>query len=87
MDCCFGSLNRSIPFSPEEHAVIKSKEQTLINVQVPFIDEIPRLVIIKILDKNVQNTMMLELKFTQNLATLYVTNNGLETMIFDPVKC
>ena len=29
-------------------------------IQAPFIDEISGLVIIKILDKNVQNTMMLK---------------------------
>ena len=36
------------------------------------------------MDKNVQNTMMLKLKFTQNLATLDITNSGLDTIIFDP---
>ena len=34
------------------------------------------------LDKKAQNTMMLKLKFVQNLATLVVTNNSLETVIF-----
>ena len=34
--------------------------------------------------QNVQNAMMLKLKFTQNLATLDVTNSSLETVIFDP---
>ena len=28
--------------------------------------------------------MLLKLKFTQNLATLDITNSGLETVIFDP---
>ena len=37
-------------------------------------DEISGLAIIKVLDKNVQVTMMLKLKFTQNLATLDITN-------------
>ena len=36
------------------------------------------------LDKKAQNTMMLKLKFVQNLATLDVTNSSLETVIFDP---
>ena len=36
------------------------------------------------LDKQVQNTIMLKLKFVQNLATLDVTNSSLETIIFDP---
>ena len=56
----------------------------MIKVEAPFIDEISGLAIIKILDKNVQNTMMLNLKFAQNLATLDVTNNSLDTVIFDP---
>ena len=36
------------------------------------------------LDKKAQNTVMLRLKFVQNLATLHVTNSSLETVIFDP---
>ena len=39
-------------------------------VEAPFIDEIPGLAINKVLDKNVQNTMMLKLKFTWNIGTL-----------------
>ena len=35
------------------------------------------------LDKKAQNTIMLILKFVQNLATLDVTNTFLETVIFD----
>ena len=62
----------------------KTKRQKLIKVEGPFLDEISGLAIIKILDKNAQNTMMLKLKFTQNLAILDVTNSGLETVIFDP---
>ena len=46
-------------------------------------DEISVLAIIKVLDKNIQIIMMLKLKFTWNLATLDVTNYGLDTIIFD----
>ena len=46
-------------------------------------DEISGLAIIKVLDKNAKYTVMLKLKFTQNLAILDVTNSGLETVIFD----
>ena len=63
-DCCFSLLNRSIPFFPKECIVLKHKEQKLIKVEVPFIDEISGLAIIKVLDKDVQNAMMLKLKFT-----------------------
>ena len=83
-DCCFTFLNRSLPIFPRECIVLKQKEQKLINVEAPFIDEISGLVIVKILDKTTHSTMMLKLKLTQNLATLDVTNNGLDTIIFDP---
>ena len=63
-DSCFNFLNRSIPIFPKEHTVLKPKEQRLIKVEAPFIDKISRLAIIKVLDKNVQSTMMLKLKFT-----------------------
>ena len=43
--------------------MLKPKEQKLIKVEVPFIDEISGLAIIKVLDKNTQNTMMFKLKF------------------------
>ena len=51
---------------------------------MPFMDEISGLAIIKVLDKSLQNTMMLKLKFTWNLAILDVTNSGWETVIFNP---
>ena len=63
---------------------MKPKEQKLIKVEAQFIDEISGLVIIKVLEKNVPNTLMLKLKFTQNLAILDITNSGLDTIIFDP---
>ena len=72
-DCCFSFLNRSIPVFPKECIVLKPREQKLIKVEAPFIDEISGLTIIEVLDKNIQNTMMLKLKFMQNLATLEVT--------------
>ena len=53
-------------------------------MEAPFVDEISGLAIIKILDRKDQNTMMLKLKLTQNLAILDAMNNGLETVIFNP---
>ena len=46
-------------------------------------DEISGLAIVKILDKATHNTMMTKLRFMQNLPTLDITNNGLDTTIFD----
>ena len=83
-ESCFSFLNRSIPFFPKEHIMLKPKEQKLIKVETSFVDEISGLAIIKILDKNAQSTMMLKLKFTWNLAILDVRNTCLETVIFDP---
>ena len=36
------------------------------------------------LDKKAQSTMMLKLKFVQNLATLHAANSFLKAVIFDP---
>ena len=59
---------------------LKPKQQKLIKVEAPFIDEISGLAIIKVFDKNAQNTMMFKLKFTWNLATLDVMKSSLETV-------
>ena len=64
--------------------VLKPREQNLIRVETPFIDEISGLAIIKVLDKNIQNTIMLKLKFTWHLATLDITNSSLDKIIYDP---
>ena len=63
-ESCFSFLNRLTPFFPKEQIVLKPKEQKLIKVEAPFLDEISGLAIIKVLDKNAQNIMMLKLKFT-----------------------
>ena len=83
-DCCFNFLTRSLPIFPKECIVLKPKEQKLIKVKAPFIDEISGLAIIKILDGNTYSTMMLKLKFMCNIATLDIENNGPDTIIFKP---
>ena len=50
-------------FFQKEHIVLKAKEQKLIKVEAPFIDELSRLAIIEVLDKMTQSTMVLKLKF------------------------
>ena len=62
-DCCFNFLNRSLPIFPKECIVLKPKEQKLIKVSAPFIDEISGLAIVKILDGTTHSTMLLKLKF------------------------
>ena len=68
---------------PKERMLLKPKEQRLIKVEAPFIEEISGLVLIKVLDKNRQSTMMLKLKFVCNSAPLDITKSGLDTIIFD----
>ena len=77
-------MNRSLPIFPKEHTVLKSKEQKLIKINAPFIDEISRLAIVKILDGNTHYTMLLKLKFRQISTMFDIANNGLDTIIFKP---
>ena len=58
-ECCFSFLNISIPLFPKEKIILKPKEQKLVKVVAPFIDEISGIAIVKILDKLTQSTMML----------------------------
>ena len=80
-DCCFKFLNRSLPIFLKENVIIKPKEQKLIRVPAPFIDEISGLAINKILDVSTYSTMLIKLKFTCNTAMLDIVNNGTETII------
>ena len=66
--------------------IIKPKEQRLIKVKAPFIDEISGLAIFKILDGSTHSILMIKLKFTKNKVILDITNKGTDTMIFKPDK-
>ena len=81
-DCCFKFLNRSLLTFPKEHVIIKPKEQKLIRLTAPFIDEISGLARIKILDVSTYSTMLIRLKFTCNTAMLDIVDKGIETIIF-----
>ena len=83
-DSSFRFLNRSILFFSKEQAVLKPKEKKFIKIEAPFVDEISGLVIVKMLDSKEQCTVVLKLKFVRNCASLDVTNNTQETVIFDP---
>ena len=63
-DCCFKFLNRSLPIFPEDCIILKPKDQKLIKVKSPFIDEISGLAIVKILDGGTHNTLLIKLKLT-----------------------
>ena len=64
--------------------MLKAKEQNLIKVKAPFIDEISGKAIIKILDGSTYSTMLLKLKIMCNGAMLDIVNNGSDTIIFKP---
>ena len=83
-DCCFTFLNRFLPIFLKECIVLKPKEQKLIKVKAPFIDEISGLMIIKILDGNTCSMMLLKTKFMHIAATLDIANNCPDTIIFKP---
>ena len=83
-DCYFKFLNISLSIFPKEYTALKPKEQILIKVNVPFIDEILGLAIVKILDGTTHSTILLKVKFTQNSAMLDIANNGLDTIILKP---
>ena len=85
-DCCFKFLNRSLPIFPEDHAILKPKEQKLIKVKAPLIDKVSGLAIVKILDGGTHSTLLIKLKFTQNMTVLDLVNKGTETMIFRPAE-
>ena len=77
-------LNRSIPFFLKEQVVLKPKERKFIKIEAPFVDEISGLTIVKMLDSKEQSTVVLKLKFVRNQASLDVTNNTQEMVIFEP---
>ena len=66
--------------------ILKPKEQKLVKVEAPFINEISGLAIVKILDKLMQSMMMLKLKFILNLVMLDITNRNSEIAILYPKK-
>ena len=85
-DCCFKFLNRSLPIFTKECVILKPKEQILIKVKAPFIDEISGLATIKILCGSTYSTLLIKLKFTCNAVVLDIVNNGTELKILSQKK-
>ena len=79
----FRFLSRSIPIFPREQVVVKLGEKKLIPIEAPFVEEISGMAIIKIIDQGQKTPKMLKLKFIRNKATLDITNNTREMVIFD----
>ena len=83
-DSCSSFLNRSIPFFTKEEIEVKPKEQKLITIEVPFLEEISGMAITKLLDTKSHLTLTLKLKFIRNRAMLKVTNSTQEKVTFNP---
>ena len=76
-------MSRSIPVFPREQVVIKPGEKKLIPIESLFVEEISGMAIVKIIDQGEKTPMMLKLKCVRNKATLDITNNMRENLIFD----
>ena len=83
-DSCVSFLNRSIPFFPREKVSVKPKEQKLVVLEAPFVEEILGMAITKMLDVKEQKTLTMKLKFIRNRAIFKVTNSNQDTVTFDP---
>ena len=83
-ECCFSFLNRSVPIFPKEKIILKPREQRLVKIEAPFLDEISGLATIKLLDKSTQTVIMLKVKFMQNTAMLDMMNDSSEILILNP---
>ena len=68
-DSCLSFLNRSIPFFPREKVEVKPKEQKLIVVEAPFVEDISGMAITKLLVVKEQIILTIKLKFIRNRAT------------------
>ena len=49
-DSCVKFLNRSIPFFPKEEGMVKPREQKVLTLEAPFVEEISGMAITKMLD-------------------------------------
>ena len=83
-DSCLSFLNRSIPFFAKDVIEVQPKEQKLITIEAPFIEEISGMAITKLLDRKSHIAITLKLKFIRNRATLKVTNSTEEKVTFNP---
>ena len=81
-DSCVKFLNRSIPFFPKEEVTVKPREQKVLTLEAPFVEEISGMAITKMLDIKEQKTLTMKLKFIRNRAIFKVTNSRHEAVTF-----
>ena len=58
----------------------------MVVLEVPFVEELSGMAIVKILDMKEQATSMIKLKFIRNKAVFKITNNTHKTIILDGQK-
>ena len=63
---------------------MRPKEQMIITIEAPFIEEISGVAITKLLDTKSHIALTLKLKYIRNRATLKVTNSTQEKVTFNP---
>ena len=71
-------------FLSKKKVSLKPKEQKILTLEAPFVEEITGMAITKMLDTKEQKTLTMKLKFIQNRAILKVTNSTHETVTFNP---
>ena len=81
-DSCFSFLSRSIPFFPVFTVEIAPTSQEMVIIEVPFIEELSGMAMVKILDMKEQTTNMIKLKLIQNKAVLKITNKTHKAVTF-----
>ena len=82
-ESCFSFLSRSIPFFPVMTVEVAPASQKMVMIEAPFIEELSGMAMVKILDRKMQTTNMIKLKFIQNKVALKITNKTCETVTFD----
>ena len=73
-----------MPFFAKEEVEVNPKEQKLITIEAPFVEEISGMAITKLLDTKSHVALTLKLKFIRNRATLKITNSTQEKVTFNP---
>ena len=81
-DSCVKFLNRLILFFPREKVTVQPREQKVLALEPPFVEEISGMAITKMLDIKEQKTLTVKLKFIRNRAIFKLTNSMHEAVVF-----
>ena len=81
-ESCFSFLSRSIPFFLVTTVEIAPASQKMVMVDIPFVEELSGMAMVKILDMKEQTTNMIKLKFIWNKAVLKIKNKTRKTITF-----